>query len=286
MKYFLKSTCYVFAVFLILSLAATSSLAHTVELATGKTVALEEMVDDLQQARVIFVGEDHQEVGHHRAQLQIIKALEKAGKKVAIGLEMFRTDSQQALDDWVAGNMITRDFLIIYNQNWNMWGIYADIYFYARDRKIPMVGLNISRDITRLVARKGFAALSEKQLKKLPYVQCRVDKAYMDFIRRALGGHKGQHIQFKNFCEAQLLWDKVMAKNLSDYLLKNPDKTVVVLAGGTHSWKYGIPAQLAEISDAAYRVLLPEMPDKLVRETISEKDADYLMIGVDKAPLH
>jgi uncharacterized iron-regulated protein len=265
---------------------STVCLAHTVRLADGKTVSFQELLTDLKSVRVIFIGEKHDNLQHHLAQLQVIKGLQEEGVDLAVGLEMFRTDSQKALDDWVAGSMPYLDFIKVYHDNWMFWQEYEEIYIYAREKKIPLVGLNISRDITRLVALKGFDALSAEQLEKLPVVQCKVDQPYMEFIKRALGGHELQEIQFKYFCEAQMLWDKVMATNLKHYLDKNPDKTVVVLAGGGHSWKYGIPSQFEEISDIPFRVLLPEIPGRLAEEGASHKDTDYLMLGVEEAPLH
>ena len=260
--------------------------AHTIRLTDGEAVSLPALIQDLQKVRVIFIGEKHDNLHHHKAQLQIIKELHSQDILLAIGLEMFRSDSQAALDEWISGTMSYHDFLAVYHDNWSFWDRYADIYLHAREKKIPLIGLNISRDITRLVALKGFAALSDEQLEKLPVVQCKVDKPYMDFIRRALGGHDMQGNQFRNFCEAQMLWDKIMAKNLNEYLVNNPETTVVVLAGSGHSWKYGIPTQLKEISDIPFRVLLPEIPGRLVEEGASVKDADYLMLGVDEAPLH
>lgn len=260
--------------------------AHILRMSDGETIPLSELVRDLQEVRVIFFGESHDNPGHHRAQLQLIHVLSLAGVDVAIGLEMFRAESQPALDKWVAGGLSLDEFLKVYHDNWSYWREYQEIYFYARDKGIPMIGLNVSRELISQVARNGFGSLSGKQLEKLPVARCMVDPVYMDFIRRALGGHRGTGNNFTNFCEAQLLWDKVMAKNLADYLTSNPGKVVVVLAGSGHSWKYGIPAQLNEIKDIPYRVLLPEFPGRWEADSVSFKDTDYLLLGVEQAPLH
>ena len=260
--------------------------AHILRMSDRETIPLPELIKDLQKVRVIFFGESHDNPGHHRAQLQLIHVLNLAGVEVVIGLEMFRAESQPALNKWVAGDFSLDEFLKVYHDNWSYWQEYMGIYYYARDQGIPMIGLNVSRELISQVARNGFASLSDQQLEKLPVVQCMVDPVYMDFIRRALGGHSGNGNNFANFCEAQLLWDKVMAKNLVDYLTANPGKVVVVLAGSGHSWKYGIPAQLKEISDIPYRVLLPEFPGRWGEDNVSFKDTDYLLLGVEEAPLH
>jgi uncharacterized iron-regulated protein len=90
---------------------------------------LSEKIADLKKHRIILVGEHHSNKRHHRAQLRVIQALEQAGVKVAIGLEMFRDDSQSALDKWIAGQLDEADFERIYYDNWNFpYGAYRMIF--------------------------------------------------------------------------------------------------------------------------------------------------------------
>jgi uncharacterized iron-regulated protein len=269
-----------------LFLVPGSGHAHIYRFADQAIPSFEQMLDDLVQARVIFIGELHNNAGHHRAQLQVIRGLKKRGVQLAIGMEMFRRDSQEMLDRWVAGELSLPAFAAVFNDNWSSWGQYREILFYGYSERVPLVGLNVSRDITRQVAKKGFASLDEQQLQRLPAVACNVDRTYEKFIRRALKGHVNRDIPFRNFCEAQLLWDKVMAHNIIRFLDANPDYSMVVLAGSGHSWKRGIPAQLQQLTDISYRVLLPEIPGKADRSNLSIADADYLLLGVDQAPLH
>lgn len=57
---------------------------------------------------VIYVGESHDSVNDHEVQLKILKALvERFPGEVALGLEMPRTDSQEGVSRWVAGEMTT-----------------------------------------------------------------------------------------------------------------------------------------------------------------------------------
>ena len=66
-------------------------------------ISMADMVADLKTARVVVVGEQHDNLDHHRAQLDVIRALHESGTKVAVGLEMFRADAQPQLDAWIAG---------------------------------------------------------------------------------------------------------------------------------------------------------------------------------------
>jgi len=235
---------------------------------------------------VVFVGEYHDNPLHHGAQLRVIEELHKAGIDVAVGLEMFRSDSQESLDNWVAGEISLENFRMVFRENWSRWEQYSDIFIYARNKKLPMFGMNLSREIIKQVANNGFASLSEEQLAKLPVVQCIVDPVYQEFIRRALGKHRQGGASFKNFCEAQLLWDKVMAQNLKNFLTDNPGRTVIVLAGNGHAWKHGIPAQLDKLGEKAWRVLLSEASRRSDKSMLSFNDADYLLQGLSEGVFH
>lgn len=245
-----------------------------------KTVSYAEMIDDFGQAQVIFVGETHDNQAHHRLQLDIIKALHASGRPLAVGFEMFTAKSQPFLDRWVSGNISQDDFVRVYYENWNFaWPLYRDILLSVRDNKIPAIGLNVEPAITRKVSMYGFAALTKEELEKLPSdVGCAVDKRYMDFIRRAYEMHGHGEKGFLFFCQAQLLWDQVMARNLFDFLKKNPDRIVIVLTGNGHAWKRGIPEQVRLLSEKIrYRVILPFTRGHIESRSIAIDDADYLL---------
>ena len=272
---------------LVLSLGLpTLASAHSYDLNHKQVITLENIVADLMTVQAVFVGELHDRPAHHQAQLQVIQELRRAGAEVSIGLEMFRQDGQPALDRWLQGKTSEADFEEIFDEHWSMWEMYKDIFSYARQEKIPLVGLNIPRELVNQVARKGFASLSDQQRAKLPLAACNVSPKYRDFIRRALNGHGDNGTEFEHFCEAQMLWDASMARNLEEYLQQHPQRTVVVLAGNGHSWKHGIPEQLQRRGSYDTRVLLPEIPGYIDLQTIDGADADYLLQGVEEPPLH
>jgi uncharacterized iron-regulated protein len=258
-----------------------SKIDRLLRLSDGQTVSLADIVKDLRQSRLVFVGEVHTTQSHHHAQLQTIRALKESGAPVAIGLEMFRRESQSDLDRWVQGELSEKEFEQIYYKNWNYpYHLYKDIFLFARKHKIPMIGLNVPPEVTKQVAREGFDSLSPKQRGDLPMVTCRVDPEYLAFIRRSLAMHGHGGLDFIRFCEAQLVWDTAMAWSLLRYLEKNPEATVVVVAGSGHSWKRGIPRQIRSRSQLPLRVILPEIPGRVDRNNISLNEADYMWLGL------
>jgi len=251
------------------------------DLQNNKERLMPDVISDLKRNRIILVGEHHSNQNHHAAQVRVIQTLEASGVQVAIGLEMFRSDSQQALDRWVTGNIDEEDFKQIFYDNWGYsWDSYRVIFDYARKKKIPLIGLNVSRDITRQVSRQGFASLNKEQKGKLSNIACRVDKEYMDYIKKAFGGHGHGKLNFAYFCEAQLVWDTVMAINALDYLNNNPKALIVLLTGTGHAQKKAIPRQIRKRSEVAHAVILPEVKGVIDPETVDQSDADYIMLDL------
>ena len=56
---------------------------------TGELLSPAEVAERLADKRLVLVGESHTDINFHRAQLRIIQELNKAGRKVLLGLEMF-----------------------------------------------------------------------------------------------------------------------------------------------------------------------------------------------------
>jgi uncharacterized iron-regulated protein len=250
------------------------------DLSRGKTISRNQALERLGGMRIVLVGEHHNNADHHRAQLQIIRVLRQAGHKVAVGLEMFRSDSRADLDRWVAGGIDEARFKAIYLDNWNYpWKLYAPIFEYARRQKIALVGLNVSRDITAQVALHGFDSLTSAQKGNLEGVTCDVSGEYEAYIRRAYGAHGHGRMDFSRFCQAQLVWDTAMAMNAIAYADSHPDTLLVILAGSGHARKPGIPAQLARRKSWPVAVLLPETAAIFDTAHISSQDADFLILN-------
>jgi uncharacterized iron-regulated protein len=141
------------------------------DLAQEEITTLSEVLPSLTNNRIILVGEFHNNKTHHQSQLHIIRAVFESGVPIAVGFEMFQSESQSELDKWVSGKLNVKEFKRIYYENWNFpWELYSPIFELAQKNKVPMVGLNVSRDITRQVSQMGFKSLSEKQKGKLSEV--------------------------------------------------------------------------------------------------------------------
>jgi uncharacterized iron-regulated protein len=268
-------------VLVLLSSSAALADVGVLRLKDSKEVTFTSMMDDVANARAIFIGEVHDNRSHHQMQLEIIRALNDRKARIAIGLEMFQTDSQQALDDWAAGKTGEEEFKAIYAPNWSFgWELYRDIFLFARDNRIPMVALNIPKQIVSKVAKQGFASLSDKERNNLPPgITCELKSTYTRLLEMAFGQvfkHVAKQSNFTNFCEAQTLRNSGMAWNLEHYRQKNPDRTVVVIAGIWHAVKGGAPAHMELSETERVLVILPEIPE-LGANNATLNEADYLV---------
>ena len=252
----------------------------------GKVISFAEMIEDVKVRAIIFVGESHDNQKHHKKQLDVIKSLNKLRVPLAIGLEMFRANSQKDLDLWISGKLDLNHFLPLYYENWGSpWPWYENIFLLAKQLRIPMIGLNVPAEISQKVSHEGFSSLTREELRQLPPgITCDMDAAYMDLMRKVHGNRfKKDGQSFRYFCEAQMVWDKAMAWHVVEFLKKNPLRTVIVLAGLGHSWKRGIPEQVKRLSTFSYAAILPEMSGEIGIDTVTTDDADYVILD-DKAP--
>jgi uncharacterized iron-regulated protein len=250
------------------------------DLQRRQELGLPELVPELARHKLILVGEHHSERSHHLGQLAVIQALQQAGIPLAIGMEMLRRESQQELDRWVDGTLDRDAMRRLWAASWGVeWGLYAQILEFARRWNVPLVGLNIARNITRQVARSGFASLSAEQRASLYDISCQVDADYMHFIREAFDGHPHGQMNFEYFCEAQLVWDSVMAIHARDWLTAHPGRSMVLLAGTGHAHKLGIPVRFAQIAPQwPVKVILPQVPGRIDARQLDADDADYILL--------
>ncbi|MHB8881944.1 MAG: ChaN family lipoprotein [Thermodesulfovibrionales bacterium] len=226
-----------------------------------KLTRFDDIVGSVSDKKIIYVGETHDRFEHHRTQFEVIRALQNRGNKIAIGMEMFQKPYQQALDDYIAGTTDERTFLkrSEYFKRWGFdYNLYREILLYAREQKIPVIALNIRKEIVSKVSKEGIQSLTKDELSEVPPDMDLTDRAYRARLRETFLRHQGSDERtFDFFHQAQVLWDEAMALNLNDFILKNPDRQVVVIAGSGHmQFGSGIPKRLQRRNGMDYAILL------------------------------
>ncbi len=226
---------------------------------TSGTLELDNVIKTASSSPVIFVGERHANYEDHEVELDVIMALHKMGKKFAIGMEMFQIPFQKAIDDFISRKIDEREFLKKsgYFTRWGFdYNYYRQVLEYARANGIPVIALNIQKEITEKVAKGGLDALSPEELKEIPATMDMSNVKYRKELEEIYAMHP-QGTGFDNFYQAQILWDESMARSVAGFLKKKPDYQMVVLAGAGHIMNgYGIPDRFARRTGKKYVTLV------------------------------
>jgi uncharacterized iron-regulated protein len=216
--------------------------------------SVSQLLPDLTQANIIYLGETHDSAEDHQNQLKIIQELHKRNPKIAIAMEMFQRPYQNVLNQYLVGQ-ITETELVKkseYEKRWGFpWELYAPILRFAKENKLSILALNTPSEITRKVSRQGLETLTASERQWIPpFSEIRTDNQdYRQMVLAAFEQHRatghGNSTDIEKFFLAQVLWDETMAESIAKFIQANPDYQVVVLAGQGHIiYNYGIPSRV------------------------------------------
>jgi uncharacterized iron-regulated protein len=242
-------------------LTSPPKVGEIVHLPTGIVVTPAQMFMVAGDARIVYLGETHDNPASHRLELQVLQALaERHPGRQALGMEIFVRSQQPALDRWVAGLLDEKTFLkeAHWFENWKSdFAYYRDLLNFARERKIPVIALNAEKSLVTAVRGKRPDQLSAEEQAALP--QLDMTDPYQRGLAAAIFGDKshGELVQ-EGFARAQTVWDETMAESVAR-LLSSPagaDKHLLVIAGGYHvSYGFGIPRRVFRRLPASYVII-------------------------------
>ncbi len=242
---------------------------------TRRPVTLDELVAALDRVPVVYVGEQHTDSAHHRVQATLITALQDRHPGLQVGMEMFDVTYQDVLNQWSAGDLSYADFLekTHWYANWQYPDrLYRDLLELVRDRKIPLIALNIPFDIPPKIATGGLESL---QPRDRPFLPDRIDTTNADhraYVKKIFDFHRiPGRTNFDYFYAAQCAWEDAMAQAVSRHA--SVERPMVVLAGSGHiRYGYGIPDRARRRSGLDYRTIVPVT----VGEKVDPAIADYI----------
>ncbi|WP_273445511.1 ChaN family lipoprotein [Neolewinella agarilytica] len=247
----------------------------------GKKAKYGKLLKSAESADIILFGEIHNNAISHWLQHTLARDLSSKGK-LSIGMEMFETDQQQALDKYLQG-MITLEALDSVGQG--LWSNYKTDYQpvveFASEVGIPVIATNVPRPIARQVFRGGFASLDElspEEKKLLPPLPIPYDKnlpGYVRMLEMMPGGHGGE-----TFPMAQAIKDATMAH----FIIANKKKGVpfLHLNGSYHSDDFeGIGWYLNKYAPDLKVMTISTVEQEQVEELLPEhKNKAHFIIAV------
>jgi len=250
-------------------------------LPTGLKVNFDQMQNAISSSRVIYIGETHDNIEAHRAQLEIIEDLAKRFPgKISVGMEMFRRSAQQNLNQWNKGELSSGQFKNLFRKNWgNGYALYKSIFEFLNKNHIPLIGLKSSKKTEDTF--RGNDQPSQNDLPKIDFN----DRYHRPFSMSIFGGHQAMEKPYRML----LLWEETMAQTVADFL-KNPsniNSKLVILAGGFHvQYGFGIPKRAFRRVPHSYSIVLPtvtELPPELKDREMDVKHVSIPLYSADYA---
>jgi uncharacterized iron-regulated protein len=210
------------------------------DLRAGKTSTFEEFIAAADRSRFVYLGEQHATTSHQELEAKVIRALQGAGRKVIVGVEMFQRPKQDVLDQWSEGKLTETEFLTA--SDWkSQWGFdykfYRPVFDAARQLSIPIVALNVPRDWVRIVGRDGYDALPMSAKMQLPAELFLGNQEHRKVFEAMTGGHQMTGTTPDKMYAAQVLWDEGMADTALKYFARIPtsqSNVFVIIAGAGH----------------------------------------------------
>ena len=263
---------------------ASAQQAYAITQSTnGAQLSMDSLVRVLAQADVVVFGEEHDDDVGHQAQLAVLVGLfRQAPARVALSLEMFETDHQQVLDEYLAGLIPERDFV----RDADPWPNYEEHYRplveFARQHRVPVTAANAPARYVSMVNRRGRASLdsldevAKAWLPELPYDT--LGGRYREKFYDLMGGDNG-HMS-PNLYHAQNLWDATMASRALDAHEVGEGYQVLHLCGRFHSDEYlGTVEQLRRLAPELRVVTISSFPGNRAAEGIDPRTlADYVIV--------
>ncbi|MEM7247595.1 MAG: ChaN family lipoprotein, partial [Acidobacteriota bacterium] len=208
---------------------------------SGEVRSLDQLLDSLTRADVVFLGETHDDETTHRVEQAIFEGLlERRSGKVVLALEMFERDVQDDLDAYLHGSIDETTFLERARPWRNYRTAYRGLIETARKAGAPVMASNFPRPLLRRMRMEGEAvldALEGSEARQAPRELHPNTPAYWERVDNAIRGHVGMtpSADDDRLTSTQSLWDNTMGETCADALDTHPGHLVLHVNGSFHS---------------------------------------------------
>jgi len=267
-----------------------------VEVKADRPISFTDLLTDLANVDVIYIGEEHSHRSHIEAALRILQALIDRNQKPALGLEMFGWDGQAGLDHYLAEPDMAPDLFLQearWKENWGgSYNDYAPLIDFARSHHLPVLALNPPKPLVRRVAKEGLSSALKDPGMLRWQMRDEVlsdEPAYREIIVSQLRAcHSGLTEEaYQRMYEAAVFRDEGMAKTISDYLNRRAPGIgpVVSYTGGGHiQYRLPVPNRVLRRQNGSLRqrtlYLMSYEPKRLdeIRTLLAQSIADYVWL--------
>jgi len=255
-----------------------------------KLVSTDDIIAGMDTADVLFFGEEHNDSTCHVLESLLFQKLAaRYPGKSALSMEMFETDCQNVLNEYLAGLIREKNFTTE-GRAWKNYKDYRPMIEFAKAGQIPVVAANAPNRYVNMVNRMGLASLDKlDKTGKARLAPLPIDTAtgaYYDKFVEIMGGHSA--IGNTKIYQAQNVWDATMGWSIAEFLKKHRSYKIFQVNGGFHSQeKLGTAAQLKKYySKAKIANIACFSDDSFDKPDWSKcsKDNDYIILTDPKLP--
>ena len=193
--------------------------AYTIYDAKGHEVGFEEMMEKVKKSDVVFFGEMHNSPVSHWLETQVLKSMYHAfGRRLTVGMEMFESDNQLIIDEYLDGWITTSRF----EAECRLWPNYSTDYEpivdMVKQDSLRLIATNVPRRYANMVKNRGLKSLDSLTSQAKSYMcplplQFKADEGQASaFSMMALMGKGGNP---GNMAAAQALKDATMGWNIA-----------------------------------------------------------------------
>ncbi len=219
---------------------AQSPIPYILYNSKGEVVSFDKMAKRMSNTDVVLFGELHNNSINHWLQLQLTKKLFSMDSTLQLGAEMYESDNQLILDEYMGG-VIRKSYFEKEMRMWNNYKTdYKPVLEYAKENKIPFFATNVPRRYAGFVAKNGLKGLQElspeakKYIAPLPVPFDTLAPNYDEMMNMDTGHGMGMSVEF---VEAQAIKDATMAYFINKNHKK--DYTFLHFQGDFHSKNHG-----------------------------------------------
>lgn len=236
------------------------------ELASGRTLTPQELVERLAVAPRVLVGEQHDNPDHHAVQLWLLRELAAQRAQGSLLMEMLNPDQQAKVD---AAQAATRAGqppadafkALAWQANWD-WSVYGALVTYALRQPYPLLAANLDRAQIMQIYRQRPVLNGEVSTTR------QVQATLLDDIRQS---HCG--LLPESQMPAMLAVQQQRDRRMAERLMAAPTPALL-LAGAFHVRKdLGVPLHLEDLgAGEGNAVLILAEAGK----TVTAESADYV----------
>lgn len=229
-------------VFILLLSAATAygqdKPAYRVFTKDGKPSDFTTLTKESAKGDVTFFGELHDNAMAHWLELQVLKELFAQRGTITLGMEMFESDDQLALNEYLAGLIDEKQFLAEVKAWDNYKNDYKPLIEFAKENKQRVIATNVPRRYANLVYKKGIdplASLPNEARSLIAPLPIAIDLTLpgYKYMIDQMGGHSAPG-SAENMARSQATKDATMAH----FLLQSKSTPFLHVNGSYHSQNF------------------------------------------------